>query len=148
MNNEVTHYQASGECISEKMTLVDHIRPPVPKPFKTVGVWGPIVDEFVDKHAFPFLGHRTNIRPKATMIREYTYRSSYILDRYIRLGDDYICCRSWKSAQDQYMERTFPMRLTEEQKESIAAAAMRPARLKLWLEKGWEEEWHDYFSPY
>jgi hypothetical protein len=132
--------------LSERMILVEHDRPPVPKGFKTVGVWGPVVDDFVDKYAYPGIGQRTNIRPKATLVREYTYRSGEILERYIRLGKTYNCCRSWKSGVDQYTEVTYKMRLSEDQKESIAAAAMHPSRLEKWLARGWEDEWDKYFS--
>jgi hypothetical protein len=38
------------------------------------------------------------------------------------------------------------MFLSEEQKESIAASAMHPSRLQKWLDRGWEDEWEDYFS--
>ena len=73
-----------------------------------------------------------------------------IRDRYTRLDRHYTCLREFIGINEvggvTMVRVRLPMFLSEEQKESIAASAMHPSRLQKWLDRGWEDEWEDYFS--
>ena len=114
--------------------------------------WPAILREYFLPLIYPHIGPRENIRPKSVMLREYTERCyednvtpRFVLDKYIRVGDHYICSRSYK-ARDNTETMTLEMRIHDELKQEIVAGAMHPKRLKKWLENGWEEEWYAYFS--
>jgi hypothetical protein len=143
------------ERISEKTVDVNHVRDP-PAMFRHQYPWAPILSGIFDEIGYPVIRRRDNIRPKVTLLREYRVLSveqseaidvlpTYVEDRYARIGDQFVCSRRYNT-RHQAETLIIPMRLTEEQKESIAAAAMHPSRLEKWLARGWEDEWDKYFS--
>jgi hypothetical protein len=98
-------------------------------------------------------GSPFGLRPISASITEYAMSDrstgTQVRDRYARLGKHYTCHRLILSPTPQGFSVTrveVPMRLSEEQKESIAAGAMHPSRLGRWLDRGWEDDWDDYFS--
>jgi hypothetical protein len=122
-----------------------------PPGYTLLSPWPAILREYFEPLLYPHIGRRENIRPKSVMLREYTERCSYgpkfVLDKYIRIGNHYICSRSYNNARaDRTETMTMEMRVSDELRQEIIAGAMRPKRLEKWLEKGWEEEWHQYFS--
>ena len=150
-----TNSERVKEIISEKIVNVNHIRNP-PAMFKHQYPWAPILNGIFDEMMYPVIKGRDNIRPKVTLLREYrvlsveqpdarNVRPKYVEDRYARIGNQFVCSRTY-NARIGTETTMIPMQLCEEQKESIAAAAMHPSRLQTWLEKGWEEEWEKYFS--
>ena len=140
--------------ITEKVIPVDITREP-PAGFRLVSPWPAILREYLEPMLYPYIGRRENIRPKSFMLREYTERSyeefgyterpRFVTDRYARIGNTYVCSRTYNGRE--HMETlTIEMRLSDELKEAIVAGALKPSRLQKWLEKGWEEEWYTYFS--
>ena len=124
---------------------------PLPSGFRSPFSWAPILYGAMDRVMYPAIGRRENIRPQTTLLREYSVTSReptdplrYVSDKYTRIGKHYLCCRSY-NGPIRHEECIIDMCLTEDQKESIAAAAMHPSRLEKWLAKGWEEEWDNYF---
>ena len=140
------------EEITETVVLVINEDRPLPAGFRGSFSWAPILNGALDRVMYPAIGRRENIRPNTTTVREYRVYSRrrgaepiVITDRYIRIGKQFVCCRLC-FGRERNEEYTIPMQLSEDQKESIAAAAMHPSRLEKWLAKGWEEEWNDYFG--
>lgn len=131
---------------------IDRTAPPG---FTLMSPWPAILREYFLPLVYPHIGPRENIRPKSVMVREYTercyevlgydIRPRFVIDKYIRVGNNYICSRSYKG-RDNTETMTIEMRISEDLKQDIVAGAMHPKRLKKWLENGWEEEWYQYFS--
>jgi len=117
--------------------------------------WSSVLSEYLAPMLYPMIGRRENIRPKSMLLQEYKVlsmeemgwneRPVFVEDKYARIGKHYICCRSYNGRHITEMV-TMEMRIPDELKESIAARALHPSRLEKWLEKGWEEEWYQYFS--
>jgi hypothetical protein len=145
---EDAHVTQMENTITEKVISVNYTIE-MPAGFQQQSPWPVILREYMDPLIYPHIGRRENIRPKSVFLREYVVVNReelrYICDRYARIGKDYICSRSYNARNNTEMF-TFPMRVTEELKESIVAGAMKPSRLRKWLENGWEEEWYQYFS--
>jgi hypothetical protein len=137
--------------ITEKIIYVD-IDSRMPAGYQSVSPWPAILQSYLDPLMYPSIGRRENIRPKSVMLREYTeqcYEDNiaprFVIDKYIRIGNTYICSRCYGRSQTSKW-LTIEMRLNDELKQEIVAGAMRPKRLKFWLEQGWEDEWYAYFS--
>lgn len=89
--------------------------------------------------------HAIRIRPIG--FTEYRSYRAPVRDMYARIGKHYRCFREYTApGEESPTEFEVKMCLTEEQKESIAAASMHPSRLQKWLDRGWEDDWDDYFS--
>jgi hypothetical protein len=136
--------------ITEKYVTVSHDAPCLPPGFRSLCPWREVLREYYEPMLYPYIGRRENIRPSCTTLREHNVRcfeneDKYVLDRYVRIGNNYICSRVYKG-NTRLETLTFPMHVGEELKEEIAAKAMHPKRLRKWLENGWEEEWYQYFS--
>lgn len=158
MSSEIVHYKVQNEAtrfvkeeITESMTIVHNDRPSLPEGFRVLFTWAPILNGAMDSVLYPAIGRRENIRPKVTLLREYKVLSReggdplrYVLDRYARIGKHYVSCRVYQGEYRQE-ECVIHMYLTDEQKESIVAAAIHPTRLKKWLENGWEDYVYDHF---
>jgi hypothetical protein len=137
--------------ITEKMICVD-IESGMPPGYRAASPWPAIVQSYLDPLVYPYIGRRENIRPRSVMLREYTEQCyeddiapRFVIDKYIRIGNTYICSRRYGRALISH-SLTIEMRLSDELKEAIVAGAMKPSRLQKWLENGWEEEWYAYFS--
>jgi hypothetical protein len=151
---ETAYVTQMEHTITEKVINVNYTIE-MPAGFRQQSPWPAILREYMDPLIYPYIGRRENIRPKSVLLREYnersyeelgyTVRPRYVCDKYARIGNDYICSRSY-NGRDHLETFTFPMRLTEDLKQAIVAAAMHPSRLQTWLDKGWEEEWYAYFS--
>lgn len=68
-----------------------------------------------------------------------------IRDRYIRIGKHYTAIRSISNQNGHHSRNTIKLYISDEMKEELAAKSMHPDRLQYWMDKGWEEEWDDYF---
>lgn len=117
-------------------------------------VWGPKVQQIIDE-MYALAGAPFGIQVYSAIITEYICRNYdfsaqfHVTDRYCRIGEHYTCIRHiTATAHGNHENAQFeiPMKLSEEQKESIAAAAMHPDRLRKWLERGWEDDWDRYFE--
>lgn len=69
-------------------------------------------------------------------------------DQYVRIGKHFYHARFILTERMMRREQPLvrPMFLSDEQKESIAAAATHPERLEHWLSKGWDAEWDHVFG--
>ena len=158
MSDDIVHYRVRNETtrfvkeeITESMVIVQNDTPSPPEGFRLLFSWAPVLYGTLDSVFYPAIGRRENIRPKAILLREYKFLSRegadplrYVLDRYARIGKHYVSCRVYQGKHRQE-ECVIHMCLTEEQKESIVAAAIHPSRLKKWLENGWEDYIYDHF---
>lgn len=112
-------------------------------------MWSPEVTAELDA-MYAARGRPFGIQPYSAVITEYTWRNHSLRDSYTRIGKHYVCARDLivhgAGGQLRVWRLKLPMHLSEEQKESIAMGAMHPSRLQKWLDRGWEEEWFDYFS--
>lgn len=112
--------------------------------------WSHEVTEMMDT-IYAMASRPFGVQLHSAMITEYewiseTRHANNIVDKYTRIGNHYLCSRSFFDPTLGWARFRVQMALTEDQKESIAAAAMHPSRLQKWLDRGWEEEWEQYFS--
>lgn len=101
-------------------------------------------------------GRPFGIQPYSAVITDHTWRTvrnhagHTLRDSYTRIGKHYTCVRDLvvegAGGNLRLIRLKLPMYLSDDQKESIAAAAMHPSRLQKWLDRGWEEDWFDYFG--
>lgn len=96
-------------------------------------------------------GSPFGIQPYAATITDYTWRNHTLRDSYTRIGKHYMCIRDvvvqGVGGNLRMIRVKLPMFLSEEQKESIAAAAMHPSRLQARFERGWSiDDWCDSFG--
>lgn len=120
---------------------------------QSYGPWSRDVTRLMDR-MHDAAGAPRGIRLHSASLIEHSWASpdrehNPVRDRYTRLDNRYVCTRefidlnAWRATMIRVQ---LPMFLSEEQKESIAAAAMHPSRLQRWLDRGWEDAWDDYFS--
>jgi hypothetical protein len=115
--------------------------------------WRVDVDRWLEQ-MYVAAGSPVGIRPMTARLSEYITvdrsNGTHVRDRYARIGKHYTCHRDFiertAAGAIAMIRVTFPLHLSEDQKESIAAAAMHPSRLQRWLDRGWEDDWDDYFS--
>lgn len=140
-------------CDARRMPIIRMQRQIIKRDLQIL--WSPQVTAELDA-MYAARGRPFGVKPYSASITDYTMRCQQnsaghtLRDSYTRIGKHYTCVRDMvvqtAGEEPRLLRITLPMHLSEDQKESIAAASMHPSRLQRWLDRGWEDDWDDYFG--